>query len=64
MEEREFEEGGVEEVVEDFGIGGGRMSYWMREGEEKKWKEEWEKNLLEGMVMEKGWVIESRLEKD
>ena len=34
------------------------------EGEEKKWNEEWEKKLFEGMVIGEGWWIERRLEKE
>lgn len=46
IQQSQFNEAALQQVVEDFPIPGASISYSITEPEDKNWNEEWEKNFF------------------
>lgn len=64
IQQSQFDEAALKQVVEDFPIPGASISYSITEPEDKNWNEEWEKNFFQPIVIDNRCVIHSTFHKD
>lgn len=64
IQQSQFDEAALQQVVEDFPIPGASISYSITEPEDKNWNEEWEKNFFQPIVIDNRCVIHSTFHKD
>lgn len=64
IQQSQFDEAALKQVVEDFPIPGASISYSTTEPEDKNWNEEWEKNFFQPIVIDNRCVIHSTFHKD
>ena len=64
IQQSQFDEAALQQVVEDFPIPGANISYSITEPEDKNWNEEWEKNFFQPIVIDNRCVIHSTFHKD
>lgn len=64
IQQSQFDEAALKQVVEDFPIPGASISYSIMEPEDKNWNEEWEKNFFQPIVIDNRCVIHSTFHKD
>lgn len=64
IQQSQFDETALQQVVEDFPIPGASISYSITEPEDKNWNEEWEKNFFQPIVIDNRCVIHSTFHKD
>lgn len=59
IQQSQFDEAALKQVVEDFPIPGASISYSITEPEDKNWNEEWEKNFFQPIIIGDRCVIHS-----
>ena len=59
IQQSQFDEATLKQVVEDFPIPGASISYSITEPEDKNWNEEWEKNFFQPIIIGDRCVIHS-----
>ena len=64
IQQSQFDEAALQQVVEDFPIPDASISYSITEPEDKNWNEEWEKNFFQPIVIDNRCVIHSTFHKD
>ena len=64
IQQSQFDEAALKQVVEDFPIPGASISYSITEPEDKNWNEEWEKNFFQPIVIGDRCVIHSTFHND
>ncbi len=64
IQQSQFNEAALQQVVEDFPIPGASISYSITEPEDKNWNEEWERNFFQPIVIDNRCVIHSTFHKD
>ena len=64
IQQSQFDEAALQQVVEDFPIPGASISYSITEPEDKNWNEEWEKNFFQPIVIGDRCVIHSTFHND
>jgi ribosomal protein L11 methyltransferase len=64
IQQSQFDEAALQQVVEDFPIPGASISYSITEPEDKNWNEEWERNFFQPIVIDNRCVIHSTFHKD
>ena len=64
IQQSQFDEAALKQVVEDFPIPDASISYSITEPEDKNWNEEWEKNFFQPIVIDNRCVIHSTFHKD
>lgn len=64
IQQSQFDEAALKQVVEDFPIPGASISYSITEPEDKNWNEEWEKNFFQPIIIGDRCVIHSTFHHD
>lgn len=64
IQQSQFDEAALKQVVEDFPIPGASISYSITEPEDKNWNEEWEKNFFQPIIIGDRCVIHSTFHRD
>ena len=64
IQQSQFDEAALKQVVEDFPIPGASISYSITEPEDKNWNEEWEKNFFQPIIIGDRCVIHSTFHQD
>ena len=64
IQQSQFDEAALQQVVEDFPIPGASISYSIMEPEDKNWNEEWEKNFFQPIIIGDRCVIHSTFHQD
>ena len=64
IQQSQFDEAALKQVVEDFPIPDASISYSITEPEDKNWNEEWEKNFFQPIIIGDRCVIHSTFHRD
>ena len=64
IQQSQFDEAALKQVVEDFPIPGASISYSITEPEDKNWNEEWEKNFFQPIIIGDRCVLHSTFHHD